>query len=407
MSESGRQGTWGFDAAVDGAWRHFREVLADTMETLRDGRIPLFIKQRDEAVRRHFVAVRRSGDEVVVWVASNSTVAPDQRLSRSTLTELRRLGLARTTAKGYTATIPMSHVDEAAALVVRVLREVLGIVHPSMLVSRDRALTPDAPAGLVQRWGNAIVRPRNADHLRAVVAATIASETGDEPGRDEDGDLVVRRGPVVAWVRCSRGEPMIHIFAHLVLEVSDPAAAQAEVTRLAQETPLLKFVLVEDAIYVLADLPASPFVPDHLRTTLRRVLGLTAEEMERVAAKVGGRTFGTRPTSHEAQTEPDRDETAARIHPVMLRFLQLDALEEGSVDAHAMARLCHHDDDLILDLIRWNEEQEIEWMEAHDDALHRGEQAEADACERERAHAARTVRLLRQTLHLVLLGESA
>lgn len=91
----------------------------------------------------------------------------------------------------------------------------------------------------------------------------------------------------------------------------------------------------------------------------------------------------------------------------MARFLQLDALREGSVDAHAMAKLCGYDDNLILRLIRWNEEQEIEWMQSRDEALDRGEQPEADACERERAHAERTITLLRQTLHLVLLGESA
>lgn len=117
------------------------------METLRDGRIPLFIKQRDDAVRRHFVAVRRTGDEIVVWVASNSAVAPEQRLGWSSLADLRRLGLTRCSAKGYTAAFPLTHVDEAAALVVAVLRDILGVVHPSMLVSRERALTPEPPAG--------------------------------------------------------------------------------------------------------------------------------------------------------------------------------------------------------------------------------------------------------------------
>ena len=72
-----------------------------------------------------------------------------------------------------------------------------------------------------------------------------------------------------------------------------------------------------------------------------------------------------------------------------------------------MAKLCGYDDDLILELIRWNEEQEIAWMESRDDALDRAEQPVAEACERERAHAERTITLLRHTLHLVLLGESA
>ena len=401
MSGSERQVAQGFDAAVEGAWRHFREVLADTMETLRDGRIPLFIKQRDDRVRRHFVAVRRSGDEVVVWVASNSTVAPDQRLSRSTLTELRRLGLARTTAKGYTATFPMSHVDEAAALVVSVLRDVLGVVHPSMLVSRERALTPAAPAGSSEAWGDMVIRPLGPDHLGHIVVGTLTAMLGQEPRRDSDGDLVVPRGRAVAFVRCHPRRTLVQVFGHLTIDVSDGAAADAAVARLNQEHELLKFVHADGAVFVSVDLPAAPFVPAHLKGTLAHLLHVIDSEQESVAAATGGRTFLGAPQAAPSDGEPDR------IHPVMARFLQLDALEEGSVDARAIAKLCGYDDDLILELIRWNEEQEIEWMKAHDDALDRGEQAEAAACERERAHAERTVTLLRQTLHLVLLGESA
>lgn len=403
MSGSERQVAQGFDAAVEGAWRDFREVLADTMETLRDGRIPLFIKQRDDAVRRHFVAVRRAGDEVVVWVASNSTVAPEQRLSRSSLTDLRRLGLSRHSANGYTAAFPMSHVDEAAVLVVSVMRDVLGVVHPSMLVSRDRGLTPEPPAGSSSTWGDDVIRPLSPTHLGHIVTGTVTAMLGHEPHRDSDGDIVVTKGQAVAFVRCHPRRTLVQVFGHLAVDI-DPEGgppADAEVARLNAEHELLKFVHADGAVFVSVDLPAAPFVPAHLKGALAHLLHVIDVEQESVAAATGGRTFLGAPQAVPSDGEPDR------IHPVMARFLQLDALGEGSVDAHAMAKLCGHDDDLILELIRWNQEQEIEWMESRDEALDRGEQPEADACEQERAHAERTVTLLRQTLHLVLLGESA
>lgn len=392
-----------FDEALESAWRDFRDVLADTMETLRDGRLPLFIKHRDDAVRRHFVAVRRTRDEIVVWVASNSAVAPEQRLSRSSLTDLRRLGLTRTTAKGYTAAFPLSHVDEAAVLVVSVMRDVLGVVHPSMLVSRERALTPEAPAGSPEAWGDMVIRPLGPDHLGHVVVGTVTAMLGNEPHRDSDGDIVVTKGQAVACVRCHLRRTLVQVFGHLAVDI-DPEggpAADAEVARLNAEHELLKFVHADGAVFVSVDLPAAPFVPAHLKGALAYLLHVIDVEQESVAAATGGRTFLGAPQAVPSDGEPDR------LHPVMARFLQLDALREGSVDAHAMAKLCGYDDDLILELIRWNEEQEIEWMQARDDALDRGEQAEAAACEQERPHAERTVTLLRQTLHLVLLGESA
>ena len=51
-----------------------------------------------------------------------------------------------------------------------------------MLISRDRGLTPEPPSGFVQQWGSAVVSPRSAGHLRAVVTGTIASMTGEEQG---------------------------------------------------------------------------------------------------------------------------------------------------------------------------------------------------------------------------------
>ncbi len=68
------------------------------------------------------------------------------------------------------------------------------------------------------------------------------------------------------------------------------------------------------------------------------------------------------------------------------------------------AKLCGYDSDLLLDLIRWNEEQEIAWREARDEAFATDQEGEAEVCEIERAHARQTVRVLRKALRRVLLG---
>ncbi len=127
-------------------------------------------------------------------------------------------------------------------------------------------------------------------------------------------------------------------------------------------------------------------------------------------ATVGGQRFLASVRDASAVTSvtgADAADGGGGLHPVMARYLQLDALAPGSVDARAMAKLCNHDDDVILELILWNEEQQLEWTDARDDALDGDRQAEAGACETERAHAERTVLLLRHALHLVLLGDTA
>ena len=92
------------------------------------------------------------------------------------------------------------------------------------------------------------------------------------------------------------------------------------------------------------------------------------------------------------------------IHPVMLCMLQLDAERPGSVGPATAAKLCGHDSALLLELIRWNEGQEIAWRQARDEAYASDEDDEAEVCEIERAHASRTVTVLRTALRRVLLG---
>ena len=83
---------------------------------------------------------------------------------RLSLTDLRRLGLTRTTAKRYTATFPMSHVDEAAALVVAV---------------------PVRPGGV--HVGHPAVQRRAVARNRGAVRAADAQARHLQPGAAENG----------------------------------------------------------------------------------------------------------------------------------------------------------------------------------------------------------------------------
>jgi hypothetical protein len=89
----------------------------------------------------------------------------------------------------------------------------------------------------------------------------------------------------------------------------------------------------------------------------------------------------------------------------MLTLLQLDAEDPGSVKPPLAAQVCENDPELILTLIRWNEEQEIAWRTARDHARDTGDpEDDADVCEHERAQAQRTTKLVRKALRLVLEG---
>lgn len=108
--------------------------------------------------------------------------------------------------------------------------------------------------------------------------------------------------------------------------------------------------------------------------------------------------------AHEPH-ETDVDEAPNDdVPPVMMQLLQLEAEKPGSLRPRVAAELCGYDTDLLLQLIRWNEQQEIAWSAARDEAEASNDQDEAAVCEHERAHVRHTVKVLRKALRRVLLG---
>ncbi|MDC5696553.1 YbjN domain-containing protein [Intrasporangium calvum] len=403
---------------IDSAWRGFRRALADAVDGLGDGEwlsVALDPGEALEVVDRALPGVElgREGASIVLEAPGNRVLPADRRLSAAGQRLLRGLGLRRgsRTDPTYRATYPLSHVDEAAAVAVAVLRDVFDVVHPAFLASDgfswEHGPRPEPAAPGPETEGP--VQPVNRAHLDHLVDAALARMIGHTPARDSDGDIPFPSGTAVVFVSTSPASPVVRVFAEMVVEIRDLDAAVREIEVLNREIFGVKFSLHDDRIVASVDLLAMPFVGDHLRALVARMIEVVAANDALAARRVSGRTFlgsddaDDDDEDDECEDESDESDDDA-IHPVMLRLIQLDAERPGSVRPKDAARLCDHDPDLILELIRWNEEQEISWRQARDEAMATHEYDEAEACEGERAHAARTVKVLRKALRIVLLA---
>ena len=403
------------ERTIDSAWRGFRGALADAVDGLRDGAWLSVALDPGEALAvtdraLPGVELGREGASVVLEVPSNRVLPADRRLSAAAQRQLRALGLRRgvRTEPTYRVTYPLSHVDEAAAAAVSVLRSVFDVVHPAFLASdsftweHGPRSEPPAPDPETEEP----VQPVNRAHLDRLVDAALARMIGHTPARDSDGDVPFPSGTAVVFVRTSPASPVIRVFAEMVVAIRDLDAAVREIEVLNREISGVKFSLHDDRIVASVDLLALPFVGDHLRALVARMIEVVAANDGLAARRVSGRPFlGSEDEEDEEEEDEEVDESDDdAIPPVMLRLLQLDAERPGSVRPKHAARLCDHDPDLILELIRWNEEQEISWRQARDEATATHEYDEAEVCEGERAHAARTVKVLRKALRIVLLA---
>lgn len=168
---------------------------------------------------------------------------------------------------------------------------------------------------------------------------------------------------------------------------------------LNDERPLAKFVLVDDRIVAQVYLPGLPFAPEQLRRMLAMMCELADEVDDNLAVRVSGRRF----FEPDDELETEEEDESSDIHPAMATLLQLDAQSPGSIKPSLAARACQNDPELLLTLITWSEEQETEWRAARDHSAEAdGLEGEAIFCERERAQARRTTKLLRKALRLVV-----
>jgi len=398
------------DAVTECAWRGFREALAGALDTLEAGdRLHVALDVGDELDGAcPYVQALRVGDSIHLEVASNRVLSTDYRLSKQARRHLRCLGLTKPTSAEplHRAAYPGSHVDQAASVAVSAFRAAFGVVHPAFLFSDDFTWLTDShlPTTNVVPETHAATHPVSRAHLDLLIDQALGEMLGHTPHRDSDGDIPISVGSAVVFVRSERHAPMIRLFAEMVVEISDLDAGDREVGDLNREIEGVKFSLHGDKVIASADLVAAPFVGEHLLLLVARMCEVVSGNDAALAQRVGGHVFLDPADAQDDTIEDGLPADDGDIHPVMLSMLQLDAEVPGSLRPKLAAKLCGFDSDLLWELIRWNEEQEIAWREARDHAHASYEYDAAAACEHERAHARRTVKVLRKALRRVLLG---
>lgn len=406
------------DKATKKAWRRFRNDLADRLSGLAPHQsigvgVESSVDDPSSGSAPYVQFTRGDGDVVYAEVSGNHYLHPAHRLSKVACRSLAAFGWSRPVPKlgrfNFGFEVDASHADQLAALTVVTLREVFAVPHPAFLTG-DVPLAEDSDLPRIEP--NEIpdepmaVMPESRDHLEQLVDMALAASLGHLPNRDEDGDIPVVCGSAVVFVRVLPDQPLVRIWSEVVVEITDSERASFEVGVLNRDRPFTKFQLAGDRIVAQVHLPAAPFVPAHLRETISMMCDLADEVDDDLAVRVSGRRFLEPGDLVEAGcvAEPDDDlESIEALHPAMLTLLQLDAERPGSIKPALAARVCDYDPQVLLDLIRWNEEQELAWRSSGAVARTEDESGdEAEACDHEAANARRTAKVLRKALRLVI-----
>ncbi len=218
--------------------------------------------------------------------------------------------------------------DTLAGLATSALRDVFGVAHPVFLAPDQLAeVLQPSPTPLEHSTGSGpgsdpsgqrstdlertrigrgtsvevdpedldATLPTDASHLSRLVDDELTSMYGHPPFRDAEGDVAIRVGTTMLFLRTTGDGKEVVVFAAVVHDVSGRSRAAEVINDLNVESRWVKFQVVRDRVFASISVLAQPFVPAHLHQAVR-VLSEVADGIdEELASKLDGRTTFTSP----------------------------------------------------------------------------------------------------------------
>jgi hypothetical protein len=304
------------DRSTAQAWAEFQSRLSDVISMIDDSADLTIGTESESHGPPPFVRLSSPRPGVVrCEAASNAVLGDEFQLSPELLTAMQRLGWQPPTGDveqtdieqpiqptaNFWVELPQADSDRISELAVSALRDVYGVQHPVFLAPDQLAEALQPPkAPLEDDASSKVLRidhgdleptmPRNQQHLDDLVDAELAEIYGHPPIRDAEGDVAIRVGSTMLFLRTSSDGQEIVIFAPVVHDVAGRSRAAEVLNDLNVEARWVKFQLIKDRVFVTISVLSRPFVPAHLRQAVR-ILSDVADGIDNdLAAKLNGRT---------------------------------------------------------------------------------------------------------------------
>lgn len=362
-----------WDDAVELAWRELRQRLADRLAVLADDESFLVEVSEDvEGGAAPYCQVMAGVGWLRVEAVSNVYLAEEHLLDEAQQAALVALGFAAPStddrqdtsaqSSNFWVDLEQREADRAAVMMVRALREVYAVLHPSYLEGEatDASLDEVPPRSIPPkpRPDDPVV-PDGPDELRRAVDLAVRGLMPDKPEWDDDGDLVLHTPHGLVWVSVSATSARILIHAPLVDEVVDESRALVEVNLLNQREFGLTFALQDGRIRVTRDLDVAVLIPAHLRIEIERVVTQADGWASDLVTRVGGQCMDDQTTRQPASARADRP-PGGRFTTAYAVMVELERAQRGSVGPATMARIFENDTGLLLKAVRINEQRRRE-----------------------------------------------
>lgn len=301
------------DRSVATAWNDFTVQLAEVISMVDDS--------ADLTIRP--VSAGQTGPPYVrissprrlmvrADAAGNAELGPTYQLGTSQLAAMAVAGwspLSAVEGSTFTLELPQDAAEELAGRVVEALRDVYGVQHPAFLepdqlgeilhtappviegaAKADPVITGPQQLVLSADSLATAVLPTGRGHLNALVDAVLTNMLGHPPSRDDEGDVVIRVGSTLVFLRTAADGQDVLLFSAVVHDISGRSRAAEVINDLNVESRWVKFQLIRDRVFATTSVPARPFVPVHLYQAVQILSEVADGVDDELAVKLNGRT---------------------------------------------------------------------------------------------------------------------
>ena len=336
-------------AKVNEAWREFASQLAAVLPAQPDGvtiDITLDPTASGTGDAVYGVQLQVTGEVLVGSAVSNADLPKEFRLNRAAVAGLVALGwsppgVVAETGESFGARYQTTESNRVAAMVSRTLRDVYGAPHPAFLTYLVRggdgaapvagpalgAARPLVGSGRAALGDDGALSALDSDEATAeralvdlvagveeaplvdrvaAVVARLLKTTPDALSLDPDGDIGIRAGSAMVFVRVRDNPPLIDVFSPVLTNVQPTQQLYAKLSELTNRMPIGRLYCADDTVWASVPVFGRDFQPSHLMLAVQVMTGLADELDDRLAGEFGGRRFFGETERPEINSEAER-----------------------------------------------------------------------------------------------------
>lgn len=321
---------------VTEAWREFASSLAQALAALpAEGYLDLTLDPTASGTGDAVYSVTvRAGEDgrLAALAVGNASLPEGFRMNRAAVADMIALGWSPPgvepgSGDHFGVTAAADETPRLAAILARTLRDVYGAPHPAFLVylahdTSDLPL-PVGPLGTARAIGSLddvpAVRPapeRDDDahdttvlreQVRTVVAALLDT-TPDQLQVDADGDINIRAGSAMVFVRVRDNPPLVDVLSPVLTQVKPSEQLYVKLSELTNRMPIGRLYCANGTVWASVPVFGRRFQATHLMLAVQVMTGLADELDDRLHGEFGGRRFfgeSDKP-SHHGEDEGER-----------------------------------------------------------------------------------------------------